>query len=77
MVKKYQWMCLHQDDYYFNDEILEKQNLNWDETGSIDWDKMDRKSSMTDGVVLVEGTMVLLSLWALDLENIRAQVYGK
>ena len=70
-------MCLHQDDYYFNDEILEKQNLNWDETGSIDWDKMDRKSSMTDGVVLVEGTMVLLSLWALDLENIRAQVYGK
>lgn len=52
-------MCFHQDDYYFNDEYLQKQGLNWDETQSIDWDQMDIDISMSDGVVIVEGTMVL------------------
>lgn len=42
-------MCFHQDDYYFNDEYLQKQGLNWDETQSIDWDQMDIDISMSDG----------------------------
>ena len=59
MASKFQVSLVHQDDFYFGDDFIFKNGLNWDMPGAIDWDKMDQKIAQSPKPTIVEGTMCI------------------